>query len=138
MGGMSELHLTKIAFGCDSFDDLRARLADRIERGEPIRLTTRNRPKQADELVGGSLYWIAKSRFGIRQTITGFEEDERGYCLICLAPELIEVQPRPRRGHQGWRYLQAADAPPDVLAQGEMGGHIPAALQAELSVLGLI
>ncbi len=135
---MSELHLTKIAFGCDSFDDLRARLAVRIERGEPIRLSTRYRPKQADELIGGSLYWICKHRFGIRQQLLGFEDGEGGHSLICLAPEMIEVEPRPRRAHQGWRYLKAADAPPDMLARGETGDRIPAALQAELSVLGLI
>lgn len=135
---MSELHLTKIAFGCDSFDDLRTRLADRIERGEPIRLTTRYKPKQADELAGGSLYWICKHRFGIRQPLLGFDEDAQGHCVILLAPDLIEVQPRPKRAHQGWRYLKAADAPPDMLAHGDTGGHIPAALQAELAELGLI
>jgi len=138
MGGMSELHLTKIAFGCESWDDLRARQADRASRGETIRLSTRYRPKQADALVGGSLYWITKHRFGLRQRLLGFEDGEGGTCLICLAPELIEVQPLVRRAHQGWRYLKATDAPPDMLAGGETGGHIPAALQAELSGLGLI
>jgi len=135
---MSDLHLTKIAFGCDDFDALRARLADRIARGEPIRLTTRYKPKQADELIGGSLYWICKHRFGLRQPLIGFEEGEGGHCLIVLAAELIEVQPRVRRAHQGWRYLKAADAPPDLFGESETGGEIPPALQAELSVLGLI
>lgn len=135
---MSELHLTKIAFGCDDFDALRARQADRIARGEPIRLHTRYKPKQADALIGGSLYWICKHRYGLRQQLIGFEEGEAGTCLIVVAPELIEVEPRVRRAHQGWRYLKAEDAPPDMLACGETGGHIPAALQAELSVLGLI
>ncbi len=136
MGAMSELHLTKIAFGCADFDDLRARMAGRIERGETIRLSTRYKPKRADELVGGSLYWISQHRYGLRQVITGFEDDEGGRCLICLAPEMIEVLPRARRAHQGWRYLAAADAPADSRAADE--GGLPAGLEAELAALGLV
>jgi len=135
---MSELHITKIAFGCQDFDALRARLRDRIERGEHIMLTTRYRPKRADELAGGSLFWICQHRFGLRQPLIGFEELEAGRCGIVLAPRLIEVEPRPRRAHQGWRYIAATDAPRD-LAEGELpGGQLPAALHAELSAMGLI
>jgi len=135
---MSELHLTKIAFGCDSFDVLRARLADRIERGEKILLSTRYRPKRAEELVGGSLFWISQHRFGLRQPLLGFEEIEGGRCGIVLAPTLIEVEPRPRRAHQGWRYITAADIPRDLAAGDDAGTRIPAGLHAELATLGLI
>jgi len=138
MTGMSELHLTKIAYGCDSFDALRARLSDRIERGETILLSTRYKPKRADELVGGSLYWISQHRFGLRQPLIGFEEIEGGRCGIVLAPLLIEVEPRPRRAHQGWRYISAADVPNDLSAGDEAAGRIPAGLHAELATLGLI
>lgn len=135
---MSELHLTKIAFGCDSFDVLRARLQDRIDRGENILLSTRYKPKRADELVGGSLFWISQHRFGLRQEILGFEDVEGGRCAIVLAPVLIEVEPRPRRAHQGWRYISAADAPKDIAAGADAEGRIPAGLQAELATLGLL
>jgi len=135
---MSALHLTKIAFGCDGFDDLRARLGARIERGETIVLSTRYMPKRADELVGGSLFWISQHRFGLRQPLVGFTELEGGRCGIVLAPTLIEVEPRPRRAHQGWRYLTGEDAPKD-LPQGETGGDsIPVTLHAELAAMGLI
>jgi len=133
---MSALHLTKIAYGCESFEDLRARLADRIGRAENIMLSTRYRPKRADELDGGSLYWISQHRFGLRQPLAGFENVEGGRCAIVLAPLLIAVEPRPRRAHQGWRYLAAADAPADLAADGD--GGIPAGLQAELATLGLL
>jgi len=135
---MSALHLTKIAFGCDGFDDLRMRLAGRIERGEAIVLSTRYAPKRADELAGGSLYWISQHRFGLRQPLVGFSELEGGRCGIILAPTLIEVEPRPRRAHQGWRYLGAEDAPKDLSEGGVSGEGIPGALHAELATLGLL
>lgn len=138
MARMSELHLTKIAYGCESFDALRARLSDRIGRGETLVLSTRYRPKRAEELAGGSLYWISQHRFGLRQPLIGFEELEGGRCGILLAPLLIEVEPRPRRAHQGWRYISAADAPKDLAEGGETGDRIPAGLHAELATLGLI
>jgi hypothetical protein len=135
---MADLHLTKIAYGCESFDFLRARLQDRIDRGENIVLSTRYKPKRADELIGGSLYWISQHRFGLRQPLIGFEELEGGRCGIVLAPLLIEVEPRPRRAHQGWRYIGAADAPKDLPEGGEAGDRIPIALHAELAALGLV
>lgn len=138
MDGMSALNMTKIAFGCDGFDELRARLAGRIDRGEQIVLTTRYMPKRADEMVGGSLYWISQHRFGLRQPLIGFSEIEGGRCGIILAPTLIEVEPRPRRAHQGWRYLSAEDAPKDLPGGGAEGDRIPVALHAELAAIGLI
>lgn len=135
---MTALNMTKIAFGCDGFDALRARLADRIERGENIVLTTRYMPKRAEEMAGGSLYWISQHRFGLRQPLVGFSELDGGRIGIVLAPLLIEVEPRPRRAHQGWRYLSAEDAPKDLAAGGASGEGIPAGLHAELAAMGLL
>ncbi len=135
---MSELHLTKIAFGCENFDVLRGRLQDRLDRGENIVLSTRYKPKRADELSGGSLFWICQHRFGLRQPLIGFDELDGGRCGLVLAPELIEVEARPRRAHQGWRYISAADAPKDLAAGGLSGEGIPAGLHAELAGLGLL
>lgn len=135
---MSDLNLTKIAFGCDNFDVLRARLQDRLDRGENIVLSTRYKPKRADELIGGSLFWICQHRFGLRQPLLGFEELEGGRCGIVLAPVLVEVEPRPRRAHQGWRYLSSADAPADIAAGSPDGDRMPAGMHAELAALGLV
>ena len=138
MVAVNELSLTKIAFGCESFDYLRARLQDRIDRGENILLTTRYKPKRADELVGGSLFWICQHRFGLRQPLIGFEDADGGRIAIVLAPVLIEVEPRLRRAHQGWRYIRAADAPHDIAADIDAEGCIPAGLHADLAALGLL
>lgn len=138
MAVMTALNMTKIAFGCDSFDALRARLAARIERGENIVLDTRYAPKRIDEMAGGSLYWISQHRFGLRQPLVGFTEIDGGRCGIVLAPVLIEVEPRPRRAHQGWRYLSAEDAPRDLAGSELSGAGIPPALHAELASMGLL
>ena len=44
---------------------------------------------------------------------------------------------RPRRAFQGWRYLEAKDAPAD-LAKTKGAKDLPEALQRELASLGLL
>lgn len=130
------LHLTKVAFGCDSLERLAERLATRAGQPGGIRLTTRYRPKRHEELVGGSLYWIVKHRLIGRSEILGFADAEGGRTDILLAPPLIAVRPRPCRAHQGWRYLNQADAPPDLI--GGAADGLPAALAGELAAIGLL
>lgn len=132
------LHLTKVAYGCDSLETLRERLALRAAQG-PFDLTTRYLPKRHAEIVeGGSLYWIVKHSLVARSPILGFGEAEHGRTAIRLDPVAILVQARPRRAHQGWRYLEDADAPPDL---GDAAGGIaelPPELAGGLSRIGLI
>src|SRR5690349_6190551 len=112
------LHMSKVAVSCASVETLKRRVEKRARDGV-VQIVTRFMPKRADELVGGSLYWIVKQRLAARQTILGFEvraADRK--TIIRLDPELVPVRALARRGHQGWRYLAAADAPPD-LADGE-------------------
>ncbi|MBC7159307.1 MAG: DUF1489 family protein [Porphyrobacter sp.] len=59
-----------------------------------------------------------------RSGIRGFGQSGDGRCQIRFAPELVLVDPRPRRAHQGWRYLANADARRD-LAPGEAGAAWP-------------
>jgi hypothetical protein len=47
------------------------------------------------------------------------------------------VVPTPRRAHQGWRYLSAADAPALLDSAGGIG-DLPPALACELAGLALI
>ena len=129
------LHLTKVAVGCASADALRERIAGRAAQGV-VRITTRFRPTRHAELIGGSMFWIVKHRLVGRQEILGFAESEDRRCLIELAPALIPVHPHPRRAHQGWRYLEATNAPPD-LATTETEA-LPPRLMEELSALGLV
>lgn len=129
------LHLTKVAFGCTSLDDLAVRIA--AHAPGHVRLTTRYRPKRHEEIVGGSLFWILKHRLIARSEIVGFDEAEGGRTDIVIAARVIPVVAVVKRAHQGWRYLEPDKAPRD-LAEGEGAEDLPAALVGELAALGLI
>ena len=135
---MAFLHISKVAVGCASLDALRERQRARMRKGI-VPVLTRYRPKRADELVGGSLYWIIRHSVAARQTILGFEDDEaERRTIIRLDPQLVAVRPQPRRAHQGWRYLTEADAPPDWDYGEEGFGQLPEALANQLAALALI
>jgi hypothetical protein len=133
------LHLSKVAFNCASLETLKRRIEARVRDGI-VPVVTRYRPKRADELVGGSIYWIVKHRIAARQTILGFDvraSDRK--TIIQLDPVLVAVRATAKRGHQGWRYLAAGDAPPD-LGAGEADDleALPPDLAGKLAVLALI
>ena len=133
------LHLTKVAFGATSYADLVRRVAAHASGGA-VRMTTRFLPKRHEEiLAGGSLYWIIKHQLVGRAKIIGFEATPEGRHHIVLEAKVVPVSPHPRRAHQGWRYLEAADAPAD-LASGDVGGgeELPEALLRDLADLSLI
>lgn len=133
---MAVLHLTKVAVGCASLEALQNRIARRVSKGE-VRVPTRMRPKRMDELVGGSLHWIVKHRMIARQQILRFDERSDGRVDIVCSAELIVIPPRPKRAHQGWRYLEDADAP-----SGEDDGsglaELPPRLYGKLAALALV
>ncbi|MBX9795312.1 DUF1489 family protein [Sphingomonas sp.] len=133
------LHLTKVAFGAESLDSLVDALERRSATGQ-LALTTRYLPKRHEEISGlGSLFWILKHQLIARSPITGFGEADGGRVSILLGSPTVRVVPQPRRAHQGWRYLEAADAPPDLdTALAADGAALPAALAGDLSALGLI
>lgn len=134
---MSHLGISKVAIGCASVDALRQRQQSRITGGI-VPCFTRFRPKRADELIGGSLYWIVKHRVAARQTILGFAETEERRTLIRLDPEVIPVRAQPRRAHQGWRYLAREDAPEDLAGGGDGVDLLPPPLAAALAEIALI
>ena len=135
---MPLLNISKVAVGCASFEALRKRQALR-EAGGVVPIYTRFRPKRAEELVGGSIYWIVKHRITARQTILGFGEDEaQRKTVIHLHPELVPVRARPKRAHQGWRYLEAADAPHDFDGAEDGLTQLPPDLAVKLAALALI
>ncbi len=132
------LHLTKVAFGATSLDHLAERLRQRGEEG-PVFLTTRYLPKRHEEIVGGgSLYWIIKHTLVARSPILHFGDAEGGRVAIHIDPALVLTEGRPKRAHQGWRYLEAADAPVDLGAGMLAGDAMPAGLIGKLAALGLI
>lgn len=135
---MAELHITKVAVGCASLDILIDRIAARAANEVGV-VTTRYRPTRHAELIGGSLYWIIKHRLVARQEIVGFEEMEaEKRWKILVRSQLIPVIERPRRAHQGWRYLAAKDAPVDIGAGDYDLGDLPARMRGDLSAIGLI
>ena len=129
------LHMTKVAFGNPSVDSLAEALGRRGTDGE-ARITTRYRPKRADEMIGGSLFWIIKHHLVARSPILGFED---GGTIIRLPDRPILVRALPRRAHQGWRYLAPADAPGDLGgAEAEELAALPPRLAMELAALALL
>lgn len=137
---MPLLHLIKLAVGCDGIDMLKAFQAERLRSHGHVFHLTRMVPKRVDELTdGGSMYWVIKGQIAARQAIVAVEldtDDEgRGRCRLILDQQVVEVQPRPSKPFQGWRYLAAKDAPPDRRA-GET--EPPPEMAEELRRLGLL
>jgi len=95
------------------------------------------RPKRAAELIGGSLYWIVKHRLIACQQILRFEDREDGRIDIVCSAELVTVSPTPRRAHQGWRYLEGAEAP-RTDDDGSGLGALPPQLYGRLAALALV
>lgn len=142
------LHLVKLCVGTDSIAELAdwqaGRMAEARALGQPAlpRHVTRMWPRRAAEIAGqGSLYWVIRGAIRVRQAILGFEEaageDGGPRCAILLDPVLVPVQPRPRAAFQGWRYLAAAEAPPDLAAAGAPAADLPEALGRALDALGV-
>jgi hypothetical protein len=94
--------------------------------------------KRADELIGGSIYWIVKHRITARNRIVGFAEGEDRRTIIHLDSELVPVKALPKRAHQGWRYLAPSDAPGDFEGGDDGIGALPPGLAVKLSALALI
>jgi hypothetical protein len=127
------LSMTKIAYRSGTLDNLRRW----VEQGPEALMTTRYLPKRHSEMIGGSLYWILEHAIVARSEILGFEQREDRRWTIRLAPRLILVHPKAKRAHQGWRYLEERNAPPD-LAEGEVASDaMPGRLIRKLSALGL-
>ena len=136
MESVPHLHLTKVAVGCASVEALQNRIARRVASGV-VRVPTRMRPKRMAELVGGSLHWIVKHRIVARQEILRFDDRSDGRIDIVCSAELELIPPKPKRAHQGWRYLEEGEAP-----TGEDDGtglsELPPRMYAKLAALALV
>ena len=131
------LHLTKVAVGCASLEALQNRIERRVSGEGVVRVPTRMRPKRMAELVGGSLHWIVKHRIVARQEILRFEDRSDGRLNIVCSGDLEMVPPKPKRGHQGWRYLEENDAPTGE-ADGTGLSDLPPRLYGKLAALALV
>lgn len=133
---MPKLHLTKVAFGCRTVEALEKRVAARARDGE-LRIATRFRPKRADELIGGSIYWIVKHRLVGCNPILRFDDRSDGRIDIVCSAAFTLISPVPRRAHQGWRYLDEEAAPAGE-SDGSGLGELPARLYGKLAALALV
>jgi hypothetical protein len=148
------VHLVKLCVGIDSIAELvsyREEMAQKQRRRKYLEDShwTRSFPRRAEEVLdGGSLYWVIRGQVCVRHRILRLDEveDEAGkpYCAIVYDPTVIVTEFRPRRAFQGWRYLEAEDAPPDrpdqrvALAHALAEEDLPAELRSELRTLGLM
>ena len=141
------LHLIKLCVGVDSLQELadwqKKRLREKRAKGQKPELIhiTRQMPKRAEELLdGGSLYWVIRGQIMARQALLELRPVKKNgvpHCGLVYDKRLVPVRLRPRRAFQGWRYLEAKDAPPDI-AELKGAKGLPESLQRELAVLGLL
>lgn len=134
---MAMLHLKKLCVGAESADQLRAYQAAR----KNLVHMTRNFPRRADEIIGqGSLYWIIKGRFALRQKILDLQaftnSSNKRFCRIVLDDTLVAVRGDQHRPFQGWRYLELEKTPPDTHID-DTGEAMPEDISAQLDQLGI-
>ncbi len=143
------LHLLKLCVGVETVKELddwiKQRMKQKKKAGEkPEHIhTTRMVPKRAEELTdGGSLFWVIKGEILCRERILGIrpfvDKEGVGRCRLVLDPKCIAVRPRPYRAFQGWRYLLAKEAPPDLDRVARGATNMPEPLRRELRELGLL
>jgi hypothetical protein len=153
------VHLVKLCVGIDSIEDLVQWFASdackKAMKRKGLRSPnehshwTRMKPKRVDDVLdGGSLYWVIRGRICVRHRILRLDDvkDDKGngYCAIIYDPKVTLTETRPRRPFQGWRYLDAEDAPADLsdqraaLRAARAEADLPAKMIAELKALGLL
>ena len=124
---------------------LREVQANRLAREGRLRHLTRSFPRSAADIIdGGSMYWVIAGAMVVRQRICDIVaaryEDGSTCAAIHLDPDLVAVAGRPTRPFQGWRYLAADAAPPDIAASrgADTLDDLPEALRRDLRELGLL
>ena len=137
------VHLTKLAVGIRDIAHLREVQAMRATTRPPLRHLTRNTPRRVAEVTGGgSIYWVVAGTLLVRQLVLDITEDcwdDGTRCAgLLLDPALVQVEGRPVKAFQGWRYLEATDAPADLEARDWDPSAMPPALRNELRALCLI
>ncbi len=139
------LHLTKLAVGMRDIEHCVPCSRSGHGTDPPLRHRTRNFPA-APRSHGGRLDVLGGRRVlrCVRQRILDIIEDtwpDGSACAgLVLDPKLVTVSPRPTKPFQGWRYLVASDAPPDVGKAPVLAGieKLPAPLRRELHALCLL
>ncbi len=138
------IHLMKLAVGVKDIAHLRRVQAERMGATPPLRHRTRSFPRRAPEIAdGGSIYWVIGGALLVRQRILDViedrQDDESKCAGLVLDPVLVPVEGRPVKPFQGWRYLDPAGAPADIVEGDQQGADaLPAALRQQLRALCLL
>lgn len=136
------LHMVKLCVGVSDIEELESWVKDCRQGIDSLDHVTRMFPKRSAEILpGGSLYWVMRGMILCRQPISALEpvtgQDGIERCRIVFKPQIVPVRPTPKRAFQGWRYLEAESAPPD-LARAARATGMPEKLRRELAELGLL
>jgi hypothetical protein len=141
---MSYLNILKLCVGATSVEDLLQWQASQRHHWPPgcaVHVTRMWPKREAEVTGGGSLYWVIKGIVLARQRILRLEEyngqDGIRRCALVLDAEVIRTEAAPRRPFQGWRYLDAADAPRDLPKGRALEQALPQALALALAEIGL-
>jgi hypothetical protein len=139
------INLIKLSVGTETVEDLAAWQGSGQAQGADglPRHVTRMWPKRMDEVLnGGSIYWVIKGVVQCRQRIVRLDEviggDGIRRCAIVLAPDLHRTQSALKRPFQGWRYLDPADAPPDLPRGRGSEDVLPVELNRALAEIGVL
>lgn len=141
----SFVNLIKLSVGTENIDDLadwQATKRAQAPDGLPRHVTRMWPKREAEILAGGSIYWVIKGVIQCRQQIMRLDEylgqDGIRRCAIVLDPALIRTQTSLKRPFQGWRYLPAADAPPDLPKGRASEEPLPVDLNRALAEIGVL
>jgi len=143
------VHLLKLCVGVETVQELADWQAMRLKRLKRERKRvelchrTLQMPKRRDEVLdGGSLYWVIKGFVLVRQQVLDLRPDSKddgtACCGIVLDRALVTTRAHPRRAFQGWRYLDAANAPHDLRGFEDAADDMPRAMREDLRELRLI
>jgi hypothetical protein len=143
------VHLIKLCVGVETVEELATWQAERLKRLKRARKTvelchrTMQMPRRREEVLDdGSLYWVIKGFVLVRQRVLDLrpdmKEDGTACCGIVLDKELVATRAHPRRAFQGWRYLEAADAPKDAGVVDAAAGDTLRGMREDLRELRLI
>ena len=89
-------------------------------------------PFGADSECGGTEFLIRAGGGDIPA-----DQASRVYYSMVLDRKPVPVMPQPRRVHQGWRYFETKDAPPDLTGRNRKGAP-PPEMAVALKELGLL
>jgi len=143
------VHLIKLCAGVDTVKELADWQAERLKRlkrtgktPELCHRTLQAPRRRVEVLDGGSLYWVIKGFVLVRQRVLDLrpdvKDDGTACCGIVLDAELVTTRAHPRRAFQGWRYLEAADAPKDAKVADGADDDLPRGMREDLRELRLI